>query len=32
MIGDQFAEKIKIEIGSAGNFGEEKPWKSAAAT
>jgi len=24
MIGDQFAEKIKIEIGSAGNFGAEK--------
>jgi len=24
MIGDQFAEKIKIEIGSAGSFGEEK--------
>ena len=24
MIGEQYAEKIKIEIGSAGNFGEEK--------
>jgi rod shape-determining protein MreB len=24
MIGDQYAEKIKIEIGSAGAFGEEK--------
>ena len=24
MIGEQFAEKIKIEIGSAGNFGAEK--------
>jgi len=24
MIGDQYAEKIKIEVGSAGSFGEEK--------